>query len=208
MMADAAASLTARLAEALAGPGFLREPGFLAAGAVSALVAALRVHEAAGEFQEAGVGVGAARALRPGLRGDRTCWFEAPHVPAEDAVLESLEILRVGLNRGLMLGLETLELHYASYGPGRFYARHLDRSPQGIERVVTVIVYLNAGWVAGDGGELVITTPDGEVIVAPRAGTLVAFLSDQFEHEVRATRCERLSVSGWFSRRAVAGPLC
>jgi SM-20-related protein len=38
--------------------------------------------------------------------------------------------------------------------------------------------------------------------VLPVAGTLVCFLSDRFEHEVLPATRERLSLTGWFRRRA------
>jgi len=37
--------------------------------------------------------------------------------------------------------------------------------------------------------------------VSPVASTLVIFLSDRFEHEVRPARRPRLAVTGWFRRR-------
>ena len=197
----AAQASTERLAAALAGSGYALEPAFLSPDGVAALVGAMRTRDAAGEFHEAGIGVGSARIVRPDVRGDRICWLDGPGAPAEKPVLESLDELGRDLNRKLMLGLQSLDTHYATYAPGRRYVRHLDRSPRGIERVVTIVLYLNADWGADDGGELVISTPRGEVVVAPRGGTLVAFMSARFEHEVRAARRERLSITGWYSRR-------
>ena len=204
----AAQSMTERLAAALAGPGYALEPAFLSKERVSSLVATMQQRDAAGGFHDAGIGVGMARSVRPDVRGDRICWLDAPGAPAEQPVFALLDTLRLDLNRLLMLGLQTLEVHYASYSPGRRYVRHLDRSPRGIERVVTVVLYLNTDWGDEDGGELVISTGDGEFVVAPCGGTLVTFLSDRFEHEVRAARRERLSMTGWFSRRVVGRPVC
>ena len=204
MPAAATAATTERLAAALAGSGYALEPAFLSPDRVAALVATMRTRDAAGEFHEAGIGVGTARRVRPDVRGDRICWLDAPGAPSEQPLLATLEALRLGLNRTLTAGLQTLEVHYANYAAGRRYVRHLDRSPRGIERVVTIVLYLNADWGPEDGGELVISTPDGAVIVAPRAGTLVAFMSARFEHEVRAARRERLSITGWYSRRVGA----
>lgn len=99
--------------------------------------------------------------------------------------------------------MHELECHYACYAPGTHYARHLDRSPAGSERVVSAILYLNPEWRPGDGGELAIYTGDREVLVAPRGGTLVTFLSERFEHEVRTARVARRSLTGWYRRRAL-----
>jgi SM-20-related protein len=63
-------------------------------------------------------------------------------------------------------------------------------------------MYLNENWALADGGALRIY--DGKRVrdVLPVAGTLVCFLSDRFEHEVLPATRERLSLSGWFRRRA------
>jgi SM-20-related protein len=197
---------TAPLVEALAGPGFGVDPGFVDGGLVRALAAEVARRDAAGEFRAAAVGAGANRAVRPQIRGDRICWLLAPQSAAERGVLERLDALRVALNRELMLGVVDFECHYAIYAPGARYARHLDRSPKGAERVVSVVLYLNDDWQAADGGELVLAAEDREVVVAPRGGTLVAFMSQRLEHEVRTARRARLSLTGWFRRRPAFGP--
>jgi SM-20-related protein len=51
----------------------------------------------------------------------------------------------------------------------------------------------------------VIATEGGECRVTPQGGTLAAFLSQRFEHEVRAARRERVSLTGWFRRRSRSG---
>lgn len=195
----------ARLADAIAGPGHLVEANFASSSEVAALAVALQARAAAGMFRDAAVGAGDSRRVRPEIRGDRISWLDAAETPAEVALFARLEALRDCLNRSLMLGLSQLELHYALYPPGRHYVRHLDLSPQGLERVVTVTLYLNEDWIAADGGELVIAADAGEVAVLPVGGTLVAFLSARFEHEVRSARRERLSLTGWFSRRRSSG---
>jgi SM-20-related protein len=132
-------------------------------------------------------------------------WIDpAAATRGEAAVLARLERLRAALNRSLQLGAFELELHWALYPPGAHYARHLDRFRGGERaRVVSLVLYLNEVWQPRDGGALRIhldahTHRD----VAPQAGTLVAFLSDRFEHEVLAARRERLSLTGWLRRRA------
>ena len=193
------------LVEALAGPGFGIDSGFAAAGLVRDLGAAVRQRDAAGEFRAAAVGAGQNRAVRPQIRGDRICWIARPAGAAETEILARFDALRVELNRTLMLGLVDFECHYAIYAPGARYARHLDRSPRGAERVVSVALYLNEDWDAADGGELVIAAADGEVVVVPAGGTLATFLSQRFEHEVRAAGRARISLTGWFRRRPTFG---
>jgi SM-20-related protein len=194
------------LCTALAGPGWGVQLGFLAADLVRGLVTDIGTRDADGAFRPAAVGAGAARAVRPGIRGDRISWLVTPATPAEHAVLARLEGLRVALNATLKLGLTELECHYAIYAPGAHYARHLDRSPRGVERAVSVILYLNEAWDGADGGELVLSTDTGDVCIEPRAGTLAVFLSERFEHEVRVARRARLSLTGWFRRRPLGGP--
>ena len=193
----------AALAEALAaGPGWAVVPGFLADAHWRALAAHARERDAAGEFRPAAVGAGAARAVRADVRGDRILWVYAPAPGAEQALFAQLEELRLGLNAALMLGLLDVECHYAIYAAGARYVRHLDRSPAGAERVVSLVLYLNEDWGARDGGALRLYTGDGAHEIAPAGGTLVLFLSERFEHEVLPARRVRLSLTGWFRRRA------
>lgn len=72
-------------------------------------------------------------------------------------------------------------------------------------RTLTAILYLNPDWQGADGGSLRLYTdpgrPDRYVEIAPRGGTLVAFLSARFEHEVMPAARERLSLACWLRRR-------
>ena len=60
------------------------------------------------------------------------------------------------LNREAFLGLFELEMHYAWYPPGAGYARHIDQPHGSGQRRVSLVLYLNRRWRAGDGGELKI----------------------------------------------------
>ena len=191
----------AALAASLAGPGYGTIDEFAPAALVAALRARIAALAAAGELRPAAVGGGAARTLRPEVRGDRLAWLDGVE-DTERELYARLEALRAALNRELSLGLFDLECHYAAYAPGTRYVRHLDRSVRGAERVLSIVLYLNAEWQPGDGGELLIHAAAGPVRVAPTAGRLVAFLSERLEHEVLEVARERLSVVGWFRRRA------
>lgn len=193
------------VADLLAGAGYGVVSGFLSPAQVRALVAEMTRRDAAGEFRAAAVGAGDGRAVRPAIRGDRIRWLTMAAGDAERELLARFESLRIALNRELMLGLADLECHYAIYDGGARYARHLDRSPKGAERVVSVVLYLNEDWAPGDGGELLIATPGGDVRVEPRGGTLVAFLSQRFKHEVLPAARTRRSLTGWFRLRPVIG---
>lgn len=188
------------IAAALRRDGIVVVPRFLDQGAVRALGEAVAVRDARGDFRPAAIGAGAQRAVRPWIRGDRIHWLVTP-MEAEEGALALLEQLRTGLNEELGLGLFELECHYAVYPSGGRYARHLDRSPAGAERVVSMVLYLNEGWEAADGGVLRVYA-DPPVDVVPAGGTLVLFMSEALEHEVLEARRERRSLTGWFRRRA------
>ena len=145
-----------------------------------------------------------ARTQRSDVRGDRIAWLdEACDAPAERAVADWLEAVRLRCNRDLMLGLADIEAHYAIYPPGARYARHRDRFRDDDARVLSCVLYLNDGWTAGDGGALRLYTPAGAIDVTPLGGTFVAFLSADFEHEVLPASRERLALAGWFRRRVL-----
>jgi SM-20-related protein len=64
------------------------------------------------------------------------------------------------------------------------------------------VLYLNELWPAEQGGQLRLYLDEERTMeIMPRGGTLVAFLSDRFEHEVLPATRERLSLAGWFRRR-------
>lgn len=112
------------------------------------------------------------------------------------------ELLRVHLNRRLFLGLFSFESHLAHYRPGDFYRTHLDAFQGEANRVVSLVCYLNEDWNEGDGGELVLYTALGPVSVRPVFGTVALFLSAEIPHEVKPTRRDRYSVTGWFRLNA------
>jgi SM-20-related protein len=139
------------------------------------------------------------------IRGDQVLWVEEAQAGvALKAVLSRLETLRQAVNRHLFLGLFDLELHFAAYPPGAGYQRHLDRFRDDNRRTLTVILYLNEpDWSATDGGQMLFWTQADKppLEIAPAGGTLVAFLSDRFWHQVLPTQRQRLSLTGWFRRR-------
>ena len=175
---------------------------FIAAGQVRSLLECAHAREARGDFAAARIGRQRSLQRRAEIRGDFICWLREPLYPAERVLLDQLEQLRVELNREAYLGLFDLELHYARYPPGAGYARHVDQ-PQGtLQRTVSLVLYLNAGWEHLDGGALRIhEAPELPVDIEPLGGRLVCFLTAGREHEVLPTRRERLSISGWFRGR-------
>jgi SM-20-related protein len=155
---------------------------------------------AAGELRPAVTGRELERALGT-LRGDDTLWLDNPASgSAAGEFLSVLGALRIELNHRLMLGMESIEAHYALYPTGAGYLRHRDRFRNNDSRVLSLVCYLNPDWPENAGGALRLHLPDGAIDIAPRAGTVVMFLSDEIEHEVLPATQPRLSIAAWFLR--------
>jgi SM-20-related protein len=198
----------AHLAAAIERDGYAVVQDFLAATDVAALAAECRALHDRGELHFAAVGRGTARAFDANVRGDRTRWFHADDAStAQRRYRERFEALRETLNRALLLGLDDFEAHYALYAPGARYARHRDRFRDDDARVLSSVLYLNDNWNAADGGALRLyldVNPAGPFRdIVPNAGTLVLFLSADFEHEVLPATRDRISIAGWFRRSSL-----
>ncbi|MBA1272990.1 2OG-Fe(II) oxygenase [Stutzerimonas azotifigens] len=187
----------------LAARGWSLQQAFLSSDLTADLAVECRTREAEGALRPAGIGRGDGVTVLEGIRGDHIQWLEPGQSDPTDAYLDLMEQLRQTLNRELFLGLEDYECHFALYPPGAFYKTHLDRFRDDDRRAVTTALYLNPDWQPEHGGELRMHFSDAPALdVAPTGGTLVVFLSGEVPHEVLPTRCERLSLTGWFRRRA------
>lgn len=192
------------LIEGIAARGHAVLRNAVAADVVTGLRERAYALQHAGALATAAVGRAGDRSQRGDIRGDRIAWLgDAPESEAERALAAWLDALRVRCNRELMLGLEDLEAHYAMYPPGARYARHRDRFRDDDARVLSCVLYLNDAWSRDDGGALRLYDSADAIDVLPEGGTLVAFLSADFEHEVLPARRERLSIAGWFRRRVI-----
>ena len=181
--------------------GVVVRDGFVPPQHVQDLIDCAARRRVRGEFSAARIGAHPVE-RREDIRGDSTCWFAPPLHTAEARLLQSLEQLRLDLNREAFLGLFDLELHYAWYPPGAGYARHVDQPRGRGQRVVSFILYLNPHWTADAGGSLrFFGASDVPRDVEPVAGRLVYFLTTGREHAVLPTRADRLSVTGWFRQR-------
>ena len=188
------------IADAIERSGYVVVQNFVAGDICSALAGECR----ASPLQAAAIGRAAARRERSEIRGDRTHWFEPNALTdAQTPYWRAMDALRIELNRNLLLGLEELEAHYALYPVGTRYARHRDRFRDDDARVLSSVLYLNPDWREAEGGQLRLYIPqNSHVDIFPQAGTLVLFLSAEFEHEVLPATRERLSIAGWFRRRS------
>jgi SM-20-related protein len=164
---------------------------------------ATTLHEQ-GQFKPAAVGAGERRALRLDVRSDEICWLVDCASPPLREACARFEELRLTLNRALALGLFEHEVHYARYGPGAHYQRHIDHSSGDARRIISTALYLNEHWTPQHGGQLRLHLDQEAprtIDILPEAGRLVIFLSEQFYHEVLPAERERVSLTGWFRRR-------
>lgn len=194
-----AESVLADLAEDLYRDGFsIRENALPEAIAQSMLDAVLAIPHAG--FDAAGIGRSDKYVLKESVRSDRIHWISGAN-ETEAAWLAWAERLKAQINQRLFLGLFSFESHFAHYAAGDFYKRHCDAFKGQANRMLSLVVYLNRDWDANNGGELVLykTAEDQEGIrVRPGFGTVVAFLSEEFPHEVLPATCDRYSIAGWF----------
>jgi SM-20-related protein len=180
---------------------------FLSAPQVSALRSCAQSRRERGDFRAACIGTDRRLQRRPDIRGDSISWLTHAQFPAESALLDELERLRLRLSRDALPGLFDLEIHYAWYPPGAGYARHVDQPVGRDQRRVSLVLYLNEDWTPGDGGALRLFA-EGERFrdIEPLCGRLVLFLTDQRAHAVMPTSRDRLSLAGWFrSRDSIPG---
>jgi SM-20-related protein len=159
------------------------------------------LHETLGTISRASVGHDETKTFSS-LRGDYTLWLDDPRCgEASKSFLAILELLRQDLNQALLLGLESVEAHYAVYPSGTGYARHRDRFRDDNARVLSLVCYLNSDWPDNAGGALRLHLLDGYKDIAPILGTSIIFISDEIEHEVMPSTQTRYSIAAWFRRR-------
>ncbi|WP_347928273.1 2OG-Fe(II) oxygenase [Pseudomonas helvetica] len=194
--------LLLRIVDDLATHGWSQQNIFLPQALTLELAAECRKRAAEGELAPAAVGRGPFSEIREGIRGDHIQWLEPGQDEACDSYLGLMDSLREAMNRGLFLGLEDFESHFALYPPGAFYRKHVDRFRDDDRRMVSAVIYLNEAWLPEHGGQLRMYLEEGrEHDVVPTGGCLVVFLSGEVPHEVLPATRERLSLTGWFRRR-------
>jgi SM-20-related protein len=142
------------------------------------------------------------------VRSDRTRWLDdTPSDIAERDAMNVVNDFRRAINEALFIGAGTTELHFAHYAPGAFYRTHRDQFADNDARLVSLVFYLNRHWQESAGGELVIYDPAMQPLcrVTPQAGTMVAFMSERFPHEVLPASRDRFSLTGWLRRTNAVG---
>lgn len=156
------------------------------------------------EFQPARIGIKNSLQRIESIRGDYTYWLNPlKSLPPFDEIFNFLSNLSHELNKSFFFGIKEFECHLAYYPQGTFYHKHLDRFEKDSSRKVSFVFYLNENWDASDGGEIVIYDKSGVELnsFAPLPGAFLCFLSDEFPHEVKSSRKERRSLTGWMHNK-------
>ncbi len=153
------------------------------------------------EFQQAGIGALHQNQIKTNIRGDLTYWLDRQRDTELVAYWELMQETIDLLNRYCFLSLNGFEFHLAHYPAGSFYHRHLDQFSNRSNRIISMIIYLNDNWQAGDGGELEIVGDHGEVtLIEPLAKRCVLFKSAEVLHGVLEAHKSRYSLTGWLLR--------
>jgi SM-20-related protein len=199
-----------KLLDGIATEGYVIIPDFLSPETIATLREETRQLQGLGEMHRASTGQ-SANPVDDSIRGDFIHWLEESSASAmQRQYLQTMETLRQGLNQSFYLGLFELESHFAIYPPGAIYRKHLDQfaglNPEHQHRQVTCILYLNETWQHEYGGQLRMYLNGLQsapyLDVEPTGGTMVAFLSGRFHHEVLEAKRERMSLTGWFKTRS------
>lgn len=195
--------MQAAMLDNLADHGWSQHNFFLPANLVRTLAAECLALQSADKLKLAGVGRAKLHEIETSIRGDQIGWLKHGQSLACDRYLEQMESLRLTLNQNLYLGLEEYESHFAFYAPGASYIKHIDRFRDNDSRTISAVIYLNEDWLPEQGGALRLH-PDDECTedISPLACRLVLFLSAEIAHEVLPATRNRLSIAGWFKRRA------
>lgn len=152
------------------------------------------------EFEQAGIGRETDLTINQFVRKDEIAWITGESLAGQQW-LNWASGLQQHLNRRLFLGLFSFESHMAHYRPGDFYKRHYDAFKGEANRVLSIVVYLNPDWQLDDCGEMVLYLNNDDrdgIKVTPGFATVVAFLSEEFPHEVLPAKRDRYSVAGWY----------
>lgn len=149
------------------------------------------------------VGTGNAEKLNhnSAVRSDSIYWLDRKNENQyENEFFDQVEDFIKYLNRSCYAGITGYEFHYSLYEIGSFYKKHLDQFQNNTSRQYSLISYLNADWIEGDGGQLMIHQPNNDQTISPTQGKTVFFKSNELVHEVLVTQQRRMSITGWLKR--------
>ncbi|MDB5031100.1 2OG-Fe(II) oxygenase [Mucilaginibacter sp.] len=149
-------------------------------------------------FKSAGTGNDNEQIRDGSVRSDMIYWLDRKHNDCyENAFFDVIDNFVNYLNDTCYTGITGYEFHYTLYPKGSFYKKHLDQFRTNDSRKYSMIIYLNAGWLETDGGELRIHHKDRLQNIFPENGKSVFFKSNELAHEVICTQRPRMSITGW-----------
>ncbi len=151
-------------------------------------------------FNEAGVSKGLELTVENTIRKSLISWIDDWN---ESDELKRINIfyndLMINLNEYFFLSMKRFESQFAIYEQGGFYKKHIDQHKLTRHRQMSCIFYLND---CTDGGELVIYNEKNknevDVLIKPKRGSFVLFISKTIFHEVLENRWPRYSLTTWF----------
>lgn len=195
--------------EGLVRDGYAVADDLFAAALVVTLASELAAMEAAGTMATASVGRDGGLRRDVDIRRAAIRWFDGG-TEAERRFLAGAELLRSAINRRLFLGLFDFECNFIAYPTGGFYGRHMDSLAGARNRIVSLILYLDADWQADYGGALRLWSgPEDHgaatAEIVPHAGRVVLMMSEEIPHEVLPTHRPRKAIAGWWRVNASSG---
>jgi len=171
---------------------------FLASKLASDLKANLMALYSTQQLRSAGTGNELLVSHDKRIRSDKIYWLDRKHDDAfENSFFDIIDHFILYLNSTCYTGITGYEFHYTLYEAGTFYKKHIDQFRNDKSRAYSMIMYLNAAWKEGDGGELCVYDANSLQTISPLHGKCVFFKSSETEHEVLITNQPRLSITGW-----------
>jgi SM-20-related protein len=149
---------------------------FLSSELSDGLVLNLEGHRMKNDMKSAGIGQNEDFRKDLTYRKDKIHWLETTTSNSAELLFFKLIDSWISyLNQTCYAGIMKSEFHYALYEQGSFYKKHLDQFSKNDSRVFSMIMYLNANWKEGDGGELVIYKENETIKIPPSLGRMVFF---------------------------------
>jgi SM-20-related protein len=153
------------------------------------------------QFHSAGTGNDTLIVHNKRFRSDVIYWLDRKHTnPHEKAFFILMDAFVEHLNGTCYTGITGYEFHYTLYEKDSFYKKHIDQFRNNESRQFSMVMYLNADWKEGDGGELCIHHTDHLQMISPVNRKSVFFKSSELEHEVLVTHLPRMSITGWLCK--------
>lgn len=151
-------------------------------------------------LRPAGIGQKSSTVVDQHLRSDHIYWVDENHESLK-AFNEMIRSVTNRLKQELFLPIRRTETQMALYQEGSFYTRHQDRHKNTDYRWITLVLYLNEGWMPNDGGQLSIYFNESKkekvMTIEPLMNRIVIFKSE-LEHEVHLSFKDRMSYTTWF----------